>query len=480
MPMISLRFGPAVAALAGFVAALAAASLPARAAEIAVGPETRVGLDLTVYGNGLALVKDRRNVALAKGANQLAFPGVPSGMMPETVSLEGAGVSVIERRYEFDLLTPDALLKRSVGQQVGIVRTHPATGEETIERATVLAASDGVVLKTESGRIETKIPERLVFYSVPGGLRPRPTLVAVVDSAAKAKRALTLQYLTGGVTWRADYTAVLDETDERVSLEAWATVTNTTGAAFAEARLKLVAGDVFRAPRAFAMTEKAAEGMVASRAAAPAADPPVREALGDVHLYALPRPVTLGERETKQIALLTRPTVKVERTYVTRGGGIAFGGRPGEAPATNPSVHIAFENSGDGAAPLPRGVVRVYRRDSAGESQFVGEMGLGHTPVGGQVELMIGRAFDITVQRRQTDFQRPGPPKNAFEARYAIKLQNARAEAATVKVIESFPGEWQIYEESLPHARDGRDAVWNVAVPAKGSTELAYRVRVKQ
>ena len=456
--------------------ALILAAGPGLGGEQAVGANGRTALAVTVYGNGLALIKETRKATLAKGRNVLAIEGVGTSMIPESVSLSADGMTVSERNFEFDLLTPEAILKQSVGRKVGIVRTHPTTGEESIERATVLSVAGGVVLKAADGKILTGVPGRLVFDQLPEGLRAKPTLLATVMAGAAGKKNIDLHYLTGNMSWHADYTLTIADDEKTFDLEGWATITNTSGAEYRDATLKLIAGDVRRQSRPQGMVDKVAEGMMMARAAP--ADAPRQEVMGDVHLYAVPGEVTLRERETKQIALLARHDVKMDRRYTVQSG---YGfGRIGDTPPVNPSVSLMFENAGKGAEPLPQGIVRTYRRDKSGAVQFNGEATLRHTPVGETIELPLGRAFDITVRRTQTEFIRLTQPKAGFEAAFKIAVKNAKEEAATVRIVEAIPGDWQIVEESQPHAKDSRQATWNVVVPAKGTAELGYRVRVKQ
>lgn len=447
-----------------------------QAAELPVGSNARTSIAVTVYGSGIALIKERRRAALVRGRNVLALESVPSAMMPESVALVVDDLRVVERRFDFDLLTPDAILKRSVGRKVGVVRTHPTTGEESIERATVVSVAGGVVLKGADGRIWTGVPGRLVFDQLPDGLRARPTLLAVVDAPAPGRHDIDLHYMTGNVSWHADYTLTLSADGKTFDLDGWATITNTSGSDFKDAKLSLVAGDVRRQVRPAAMFEKAAEGVMSARA--PIADAPRPEPMGDLHLYSLPGESTLMDHETKQIALLARHAVAIERRYSVQS---AYGfGRIGDSPPVHPNVAVRFENKGAGEEPLPQGIVRTYRRDASGAIQFTGEATIQHTPIGETVELPLGRAFDITVRRQQTDFVRLTQPKAGFEAAFKIVLTNAKDTAATVRVVEAIPGDWQVIEESLPREKEGRQAVWPVSVPAKGRSELTYRVRVKQ
>ena len=133
--------------------------------------------------------------------------------------------------------------------------------------------------------------------------------------------------------------------------------------------------------------------------------------------------------------------------------------------------------------PMPKGVVRVYKKDSAGNAQFVGEDRIDHTPKNERVRLKLGEAFDVTGDKKQTDFKRREPTNRAsyvFESAYEIVVRNAKKEAATVVVREPVPGDWAMLEESQTHAKVAAGtAEWRVKVPAEGSTTLRYRVLVR-
>ena len=271
---------------------LFAVVVPLSAAERVVPAADRTDLRLTVYSNGLGLVTDRRRVDLVRGVNALSFEGVATRIVPESARITGPGIAVREQAFEANLLTPGALLEESLGREVWVVRTHPTTGEETRERATVLAVAGGVVLKVGEV-IETGVPGRLAFDHVPPGLRPRPALVTRLQADSAGTRDVALAYLTDGLSWRADYTAELNADGTAIDLEAWATLTNATGVDYADARLALVAGDVRRvtAPRA-----RMASGLMKMKAALADADfggPPARESLAAFHLYRIDGRVSL-------------------------------------------------------------------------------------------------------------------------------------------------------------------------------------------
>ncbi len=232
-----------------FFAGIAAAALVAGAAAAAEKPvpqDNRTGLAVTLYADGFGLIKDRRTVSLDAGANTLAFEGVSARMIPSSALVRAeSGIRVLEQNFEFDLITPQTLLQRSVGKTIRVIRTHPTTGEDVIEPAEVLAAGQGTVLRI-GDRIETGVPGRLVFDSIPEGLRAEPALLLEVDSAAALERELQLAYLTDGLKWRAEYVVELDPKGDKLDLSAWASLSNSTGTAFSDADVQLVAGDVRR------------------------------------------------------------------------------------------------------------------------------------------------------------------------------------------------------------------------------------------
>jgi hypothetical protein len=441
----------------------------------------RQAMAVTVYNDDLALVKDTRRVPLARDFNRLAWREVSAQMRPETAQLRNlsnpTGFRLLEQNFDFDLLTPGKLLEQYVGREVDVIRSHPTTGAETRERATVLATNDGVVLKF-ADRIETGIAGRLAFAGVPDTLRDRPTLVVALDSPTAGPQNLELSYLTGGLSWRADYVAELNAGDDLLDLNGWVTLTNQSGASYPDARLQLVAGDVNRVREDF----RAREAMVMR---APAAAEMKQEALFEYHLYTLPRPTTIAESQTKQVALMSATRVPVKKEFVLAGANYYYSGQQGDlGRKIKVGVFVEFANRGEGlGVPLPRGIVRVYKKDGAGNAQFVGEDRIDHTPKSETVRLKLGDAFDVTADKKQTDFKKlagTGRYNYVYESAYELVLNNAKSVPVTVTVREPMPGDWTVVAESLPHVKAASDtAEWKVKVPAEGKTTLTWRVRVR-
>ena len=486
------------------VLALLAAGTVQAAEERPSNAADQTGLAVTIYNGDLALVKDARKVKVINGENLLAWRDVSAHIQPETAllrSLEGKKLTLLEQNFDFDLLTPQKLLEESVGEPVRVIRNQPITGVEISEYATVLAANNGVVLKF-SDRVETSLPNpgRLAFTGVPAHLRDRPTLSMVfrtevtptgflTSANATAEQGMELSYLTGGLTWKADYVAELSSKEDNIDLNGWVTLTNTSGTAYNNARLQLIAGEVNRAQRERARAPMMAKAM----AMADAAPQMQEEGLFEYHLYTLDRLTTLLDNQTKQVALLSAQKVQVDKEYRLTGGDWYYAGQFGDlGKKMKPGVYMEFlnkseksekgENTGLGV-PLPKGIVRVYKKDSAGRAQFVGEDRIDHTAKGETIRLKLGEAFDITADKKQTDFQKLtgfNTRGGMIETAYQMEIRNAKSEKVVVTVVEPISGEWQMLQESHPHKKESaHNAIWSIPVPAEGKATLTWRVRVK-
>jgi hypothetical protein len=450
--------------------------------------EDQTAVAVTIYNDDLALIRDTRRVELPAGRSELAFRDVSGRIRPETALLrasEGSAPQVIEQNFDFDLLTPASLLEKYVGREVGLVSTHPTSGEETEEPATVLAASDGVVLRV-GDRIETfqvaNVPGRIVYRDIPSNLRDRPTLVLALESAEAGSRLLELSYLSSGLGWKADYVGELSTDQQRLDLAGWVTLTNRSGTTYQQAQLQLVAGDVNQVEEEIRPPQYKAMAM---RAASPA--PNMREeSLFEYHLYSLAHPTTIADNQTKQVALLDAPGVVVDKELLIHGDERAFR-EPRGALWQDLDVDVYLNATNDEASnlglPMPAGTVRIYQRDSQGNAQFIGEDRIDHTPKNEAIRLKLGQSFDVTAERKQTEFKKlsgTGPWQYQFEGAYEIRAKNGKSTPEAVVIQERIPGDWTMLEESAPHEKgNANTAVWRLEVPAEGESRLSYRVRVR-
>ena len=443
----------------------------------------RKAVAVTVYNDGRGLIREERLVDLPVGTAELNFMDVAQKVEAPTVHvavLEGGAASVLEQNYEYDLLSPAKLLEKFVGQTVTLVQRRLKDQSEVEEEtpAKLLSTNNGTVWEMGGKIVTNPSYARLVFPSVPQNLIARPTLVWLVDAALAGKRRIEAAYLTGGMSWKADYVLALDPSEEKGGLQGWVTIDNQSGAAYTDARLKVVAGDVHRAPAPESPVPQTLGRTLAFKAAGA---PMQEEGLFEYHLYTLQRPTTLKENQTKQVQLLDAPAVSVGKDYVLRGNGGYYQGPWASAPGEKEKVQVflKFKNS-EGAGlgqPLPKGIVRVYKRDKAGSPQFIGEDLIDHTPKDENVRLEMGNAFDVTAERKQTDYKRVSA--KAHESAFEVRIRNHKDTAVTVRVIEPLGGDWTMVQSSISFQKAAAfEAEFAVPVPADKETVLTYRVRV--
>ncbi len=471
---------------------LALAALPSllmgqQPGETATTQADQKALAVTIYNDNLALVKDQRLVKLGKGEVRLAFQEVSAQIRPETALLrnltEPKGFYVVEQNFDFDLLTPRKLLEKYVGEKVVVISQKPNAGapgsSEVREEALVLATNEGVVLQY-ADRIETSVNGRLIYPKVPANLRARPTLVVTLGSGAERAQSLELSYLTGGLAWKADYVANLSADEKTLDLNGWVTLTNQSGAAYPTAPLQGVAGDVNQAPEPPRMAPMAAvPRMEKARGVAMK-----EEGLFEYHLYTLDRPTTLAANQTKQVALLSATGVPVRKEYRLEGQSFWYTSVQGDlGDKLKAGVFVEFDNTEAQhlGMPLPKGIIRVYKRDSEGRAQFVGEDRVDHTPRKETVRLKLGEAFDVTARRKQTDFKvlgRSGKYGSSTESAYEVVIKNAKKESVTVSVVEPVFGDWELLSASQAWTKTSAGtARFEVKVPAEGEATLTYRVK---
>ncbi|MEI9937216.1 MAG: DUF4139 domain-containing protein [Pseudomonadota bacterium] len=473
----------AVLAASGTQRAWADAKTPVNPAATAHSVSTaneRKTVSITVYNQNFGLVREVRELpALGNGKVELEFRDVAANIQPETVSIKSVGaggaLSVLEQNYRYDLLTPQTLLEKYVGKRVRAYRYHEQTGKEDVVDADLLSVEGGAVLKFNN-EITFGYPGRLAFAQVPDNLIAKPTLVWLVDSAA-AKQTVEVTYLTQNLNWSADYVLVVDDAEKKGDLNGWVTLVNQSGASYENAELKLVAGDVNRvqppaAPMAYALDAKVA------RAQAPQFQ---EQGLFEYHLYSLQRPTNVLQNEQKQVNLLSAAGIGVNKKLIFFGQQYWFRGQYGQVLSNQKvGVYLDIQNSEQNqlGMPLPKGTLRVYKADKSGAKQFVGEDAIEHTPRDEKFRVKMGEAFDVVGDRKQTEWHELGSCTS--ESAWEIEIRNHKDSAIEVEDYEPIGGDWTMLSSSqATEKKDANTFTFTIKVPARGSTKVNYKVRVK-
>jgi hypothetical protein len=445
-----------------------------------VSRETRSDVAVTIYNQDLALVRDTREMQLPPGESSVRFEDVASRIDPRTVAIRSTTdpdkLSVVEQNYIYDLISPDKLMEKYVGREVELVETDNTLKTQT-SRATLLSTNGGYVYRI-GDRIAVGHPGRVILPKLPEQLYARPTLLWKLQNAGPPKHNVEVAYLTGGISWAADYVAVVNADDTRADLTGWVTITNQSGARYDDATLKLVAGQVNRAaePQQM-MMEMSAMG----KAAAPAPRF-AEEAFFEYHLYTLDRRTTIGENETKQMRLLAGSGVALKKTFLIAGQPYWYRSRYGDLGHDLPvGVFLEFRN--DAASrlgmPLPAGTVRLYKQDKSGAGQFIGEDRIQHTPKDEKVTLKIGEAFDIVASRTQTDYRAINLKPYDAEVAFEIRIRNHKDQPVVVTVREPLGGEWKVVESThTPVKIDVGTLGFEVPVAKDGESVVRYRAQL--
>jgi len=441
-------------------------------------------LAITVYNSDIALVRDVRNLSLARGTGNLRFMDIAATVNPATVHFrsltEPANVSVLEQNYEYDLLEPDKLLRKYVGREVTLMRnrTEGGTTRQEEVKALLLSYNTQPVWKIGNEIVTGMGADHIRFPELPDTLYSRPTLIWTVQNDGAAKHRVEASYLAGKLAWNADYVLTVARDDKAADLNGWVTMTNGSGTAFRNARVQFVAGDLNRVRQQLG---RSMELMAQRRdAAAPAAEM-TQEAFSDYHLYTLGRKTTINNNQTKQLSLLEGTDVPVVKRYVVEGQSYYYHNQqhPGSPIKDLVQVYYQFKNEQKGGLgiPMPAGVLRVYQEDSKGGVQFVGEDRIVHTPKDETLNVKIGNAFDVVCERKQIDFQKI--TSNVYEFEYEITIRNHKDSAIAVEVNEPVGGTWRMVTSSHKWTKTAAWAAqFSVPAAANATAVLKYRVRV--
>jgi len=476
------RLAPRASAVALAVATAATLLVVSPAAALESTDADRTSVGITVYNNDLGLVREVRRVKLPAGPSELRFMDVAAAIRPETVSVladNGDATRVLEQNYEYDLLSPAKVLEKYVGRDVTVYVKNDETGEERPVAAKLLSVSGGQIFEIGED-ISLGLPGRVVVPKLPDNLIARPTLVWHLESKKAGKRELEVSYLTRSMSWQADYVAALAPDEKTLELTGWVTVDNKSGAAYENARLKLVAGDV-NIVRPEVRADHRRGVQVAMAMAAPKQF--TERGFFEYHLYELERPTTLKQNQTKQIELLAASGVPVKKRFIAESTFQPYnpGGRPSDQPAEKAAVKLEVENTAEAnlGRALPKGIVRVYKRDTDDTLTFAGEDSIDHTPDGETVRLTLGQAFDVLFERDVKSFREIS--KREVEAEIVVTVKNRKTEPVTVTVVERFARERRVLSSSIPPTEpDAFRLEFEVDVEPKSESALTYRVQARR
>ena len=473
---------------------------------------------VTIYNQNFAVVRDVIPLDLKQGVNNVRFADTTAHLEPESVILrDPAGkhaLQILEQNYRADPVSEKLLLSLYEGKTIEflvqrqdrteivkgkIIRSghvpRRTTRQQRYGRSghypTSSAYGRGQPIVEVDGKLRFNLPGTPLFPALADDTILKPMLHWLIETDKGGRFTAEVCYVTGGMSWNADYNLVSPEKGDTVDLVGWVTIDNQSGKSFPNAKLKLMAGDVskmqpddrYRTQMLRASSAKGAGGM----------RPPVSEkAFDEYHLYTVRRRTTLRDRETKQVEFARAAGVKSQRLYVYDGSKTRYGypHRYGTSPnqgksygtQSNPKVWVMREFKNTEAnglgIPLPRGRVRFYRRDDDGQLEFTGENIIDHTPRDETIRVYVGNAFDLVGERKRTNYQ-TDRQRHWVDESFEIKVRNHKKEQVEVRVVEHLYrwSNWEITEKSNTYLKtDSRTIEFRVQIRPDEEKVITYSV----
>ncbi len=453
--------------------------------------------EVTVYNQGMGFIKEVRAAKLKKGTQSMLVENVAQLIDPTSVGFKclsnPGSVGVLEQNYQFDLISPQSILAKSVGKKIRLTRAvgmqkETLTGTLLSSPTTVVNTGNGqeysyngLVIRADDGRIILSPQGEIDVMEMPEGLISTPSLIWELDSDKDQDAQIELSYLTQGMSWNANYVLTLDK-DSTADVQGWVSLNNQSGMSFKDATLKLLAGEIntVQPPRAEFMAMAADSNVRRAKGGNQMAE----ESLFEYHLYTLQRPATVRNKENKQLSLLTGENVPVKKQIIFDSMAGYDGYYPDEGQVgmgqLSPLVKLKFVNDEKSnlGMPFPAGKIRIYSRDSKGSVQFLGEDMIKHTPKDEKISLNVGRSFDIRADRKRTNFTRIAAQR--VRETFEIEVRNRKAVAETVFLYERHWGDWKITDKSDAFVKeDSSTAVFELKLKAGEVKTVSYTVETK-
>ncbi|MBP5399422.1 MAG: DUF4139 domain-containing protein [Alphaproteobacteria bacterium] len=464
----------------------------ALATEIVIKDTDSKNLDITIYNKNLALVKDVRNVNLQKGENDIAFEGVSSAIKPESAILYAQGIKVLEQNYDYDILDLNNIIEKSVGKNVKTIKINPSNGEKIFDTAKILSFVNGTPILEFSYGIDANFDGQLLFEDLPAGLRRKPTLVAKIKSDTANSNNISLAYLTNGINWKTNYVAnVIDNT--KLNLTAWVTINNESGIDYNNANVQLVAGEVNQTYENSAPRRNGMVMMAAATSKMAMADGVVQEDISAYHLYTLPNKTTIKDKQTKQISLMERNSVKYKKEAELNSLLHFYPDSNSEFKNQHLAMYYTINNDENSnlGVPLPEGIIRFYENDAQKNMQFIGENRISHVAKGETMRLNLGNYSNIFANGKINKINKLPEEKQVNTSPNCVKYLNFYTYDAEIEVFNSsknpqeisikqnFPQDAEVIEQNIKGKNDQANIYqWIFNVPADNKQRLTFKVKI--
>jgi hypothetical protein len=436
---------------------------------------------LTIYNGGYAVVRETLPIDLKSGLNQVSFAGATAQVEADSVILRDiagkAEFQILEQSYRNDPVSQAMLMSLFEGKTLEFVRREANKPDSVIigkvVRSGYVPSGNYVEPIIEvDGKLQFLLPGSPIFPSLGTDNILKPTLNWKLNSASSGKINAEVAYLSRGFTWEASYNLVATDQSDLLDVVGWVTMNNQSGMTFADAKLKLMAGDVHRVVEAGIQPFGGVSAMAANIVMA---DKVVTEkSFDEFHLYTLGNPVALRDKETKQVEFVRATGVKAARVYVF--DGLYQGGGVGKV-----QVYREFKNAEANklGLALPKGKVRFYSQDADRQLEFVGENQIDHTPKDEIIRVLTGNSFDLVGEHRITNENEDGANRVATQI-VEVKVRNRKKEPVEIRVREHAvrSNTWTLTAQSQPHEKkDAQTFEFRVPLQPDEEKVITYTIR---
>lgn len=447
-------------------------------------------LEISIYNNNLALVKDTRNLELSQGKNDIAFEGVSTKIKPESVIIVGKGINVLEQNYNYDLITPENILQKSVGNTVKTVLLNPENGKNIFDEAKIVSVNYGNPVLEFNYGIEANFPGRVVFDKLPSGLNSKPTLEAKVYSTTAGIQELSLAYLTNGISWKTNYVAKIGAKNQ-LDLTGWVAINNQSGIDYRNAKVQLIAGDVNKVAETGAVymsNRVQAKMMVMETAMDSASAGGALQQISGYQLYTLPETTDIKDNQTKQISLIEKNNVKFKKEGRLSSPLYIGGANVAKFEKEHPALYYIMNNVTEDnlGLPLPAGIIRFYENDNSGSLQFIGENSISNVAKGEKIDLQVGKMFNVFIDGKITNVTKIAENRISLKnncGKYKISrnydvvvtFNNGGKAAETVVFTQNLNQNTKILTTNIAgQAKNINQYEWQINIPASGKTVLTF------
>ena len=454
--------------------------------------ETAKPPSVTIYNQNFAVVRDTVALDLKTGINNVRFADTTARVETDSVILRDPSskiaLQILEQNYRNDPVTQELMLSFNEGKTIDF-QIDVGWGQKKIVQGKIVRSGytrqgqNASPIIEVDGKLQFSLPGQPIFPALADDTILKPMLDWQIRTAKPAKLDAELAYVTGGMTWEADYNVIAPEKSDLLDITGWVTFNNQSGKTFKDAKIKLMAGDVSKIQRGQPRAEFAMKAMEMNAASVPNFS---EKAFEDYHLYTLERPATLRDRETKQVEFVRATGVKSQRVYIYDGlkldpnqyrGYSMESIRNNENYGTESNTKVAvvreFKNSEANhlGIPLPKGRVRFYKQDEDGQPEFTGENVIDHTPKDETLRIYTGNAFDLVGERRRTNWKSSNNDHWADES-FEIKLRNHKKEPVEIRVVEHlYRGtNWEITKNSSAFLKTNAQTI-EFSIPLKPDEE---------